>query len=190
MTKKTLFLLALAIPLITLGAGCAKPDVNEQNNQVKQPTAEELAETRDGPPGDSINGANPQFVFFKIKELGVVLQIPVIYKDDLAYKIELDTPNKSEGVAFLYSKSMVVKDTNCGAGSIGAISRGAKLDRNEGGERALNKDVDVKIGSVYVSIEGPQDLCTGDKELRKALTDRITALRNALSTVGLYEEIK
>ncbi|MDO8499981.1 MAG: hypothetical protein Q7S66_05010 [bacterium] len=154
----------------------------------QKPTAEELAETRDGPTDNPVSNSKPQIATFTIKEFGITFQIPAIYKDDIAYKInDLNYEKKDArplgATAYLYSKSVLAKDSNCGAGSIGAISLGTKLYNQEGDERSANKNVDVKIGNDYVSIEGPQDLCTGSKDLQKEIMDRVTALHSALLTV-------
>ncbi|EKD33354.1 MAG: hypothetical protein ACD_76C00044G0021 [uncultured bacterium] len=159
MTKNTLRIFIAATALIILGAGCSSQFSARKSALNTESTAT-----------------------FTIKELGITLQIPAIYKDDLAYEIKPATQNGR--TVYMFSRSIMEKDATCGPGSIGFIVQSKQLYTTEGSDtRKPVPGHDIKIDDAYITIDGPQDLCTKDKELQGALNDRIEALRAAVSTI-------
>lgn len=170
MNKSTFLLLAVAIPFLTISAGCAIQNANNPTSTVA-----------------TVATSTAQTASFSIKELGITFNIPAIYKGDFSYQIKQVNPNGL--VAYVYSKSVMAKDGNCGAGSLGAISKNKKVYTPAGEERSPVAGVDIKVGDEYVTIDSPQSFCTEDKNLRQAVSDRADALHRAITTVTLMATV-
>lgn len=171
MNKKTLILLAIALPFLTIGAGCAtKVAVNPTDNAASSTAV--------------VATTTVQVAAFSIKELGITFNIPTQYKDEINYQISSDGK-----AALMYwnnhiSKDVMGQDSNCKPGELGKITKGINPINSETGDaRDPIAGTDIKVGNNYITIEGPQDLCTGDKNLQKSITDMIEALENAVPTV-------
>lgn len=162
----------IALGILSLGivflAGCGQ----QQNSQTvtDQNTNQQVTQPQDIVYENSMTT-------FDIKELGITFSIPAQYKDDLAYQ-EIES-----GVMALFSKSVMEKESNCDAGSLGWITKSKTLYNDFNSETRAPGIEDFKLGDKYVTIHGPQDMCTNDKELQKAISERIEALKRAGSTV-------
>lgn len=153
MNKNILLAIASAVTLVTMGAGCTATVPKVSTGTVTIP----------------------------IKELGITITLPIEHQD-VRYEFKQFEDGDS-GVMF-YSESISKKEKNCSSGSLGAIIKSKKLyNIGTGAERSPIAGIDVKIGDYYISIDGPQDLCTGNKEIQKEVTERTDALRRAVSTI-------
>ncbi len=118
---------------------------------------------------------------FVIKELGIIITIPAQYKADWAYQIKSSADTGL--MAMLFSKNVLEKDKNCGPGTLGTITKSKKLYDLYGASREPIAGTDFKLGDEYVTIYGPQALCTENKELQKTINDHVAALRRSGTTI-------
>lgn len=177
MIKNHLFLLATATSILTIGVGCTARVPNNQTNTNNNATASATA---------VVATTTDLTTAFSIRELGITFDIPMQYKDELAYEIKQAEPNGP--VAYMYSKRFILKDimgndSNCEPGEIGAITKNKTLYTMTGDTRAPDPRTDIKVGDEYVTIDGPQDLCTSNKELQKSLEELSKMLRRTITTV-------
>ncbi len=130
--------------------------------------------------------------YFEIPELGIKFE-----KSEELYDLQYTTKEyaaKTENpqtLVFFSAKSILdkataLKDSNglkyCTAenGPLGALTTTRQYPND--GDRPLPPDTKI-IGGIYVSYSGPQATCTKQDEVQKIITQKIEALKNALSTL-------